>query len=59
MSGAVILSTELKKVLPETKIAFIGSYVQALPKKALMDEPSIDIVFLREVCTPNKLAEPS
>lgn len=48
MSGAVILSTEIKKVLPETKISFIGSYVQALPKKALMDEPSIDIVFLNE-----------
>ena len=29
-------------------ISFIGSYVQALPKKALEDEPAIDFVFTNE-----------
>jgi len=48
MSGAVKLSEKIKKSGINTPIGFIGSYVQALPKKALLDEPSIDIVFMNE-----------
>ena len=32
----------------ELSIAFIGSYVQALPIKALNEEKSIDFVFTNE-----------
>ena len=35
-----------KKIDP--LIAYIGSYVQALPKKTLEDEKSIDFVFINE-----------
>jgi anaerobic magnesium-protoporphyrin IX monomethyl ester cyclase len=48
MSGAVKLSTAIKEEGINTLIGYIGSYVQALPKKALLDEPSIDIVFMNE-----------
>ena len=48
MSGAVKLSEAIKNDIPGTTISYIGSYVQALPKKALEDEFSIDIVFLNE-----------
>lgn len=48
MSGAVRLSSLLKKSGILTPIAYFGNYVQALPKKALEDEPSIDIVFTNE-----------
>lgn len=47
MSGAVGLSNYIKQKT-NTPIAFIGSYVQALPKKTLFDEKSIDIVFTNE-----------
>lgn len=48
MSGAVKLSEFLKQAGIVAPIAFIGSYVQALPKKVLEDEPSIDFVFTNE-----------
>jgi radical SAM superfamily enzyme YgiQ (UPF0313 family) len=48
MSGATRTSKYLKQHFPELKIAFIGSYVQALPKKALEDEQSIDFAFTNE-----------
>jgi len=61
MSGAVSLSAEIKKSFPETKIGFVGSYVQALPRKALSDESSMDIAFLNEgvYAILNLLALPS
>jgi radical SAM superfamily enzyme YgiQ (UPF0313 family) len=48
MSGAVLLSEELKRQNPKCKISFVGSYVQALPKKVLSEEKSIDFIFLNE-----------
>jgi radical SAM superfamily enzyme YgiQ (UPF0313 family) len=48
MSGAIELSNALKIHNKSTTIAFIGSYVQALPKKALNEEPSIDFCFTNE-----------
>lgn len=48
MSGATLLSTLLKEEFPKITVSFIGSYVQALPKKALMDEESIDFVLTNE-----------
>jgi len=48
MSGAVALAEEVKSVSPETPVTIIGSYVQALPRKVLEDEPSIDFVFTNE-----------
>lgn len=48
MGGAVKLSTILKKKNPSLLISYVGSYVQALPRKALLDEPSIDFVFTNE-----------
>ncbi len=48
MSGATRSSNFLKAQMPSLKIAYIGSYVQALPKKALLDEPSIDFAFTNE-----------
>jgi radical SAM superfamily enzyme YgiQ (UPF0313 family) len=48
MSGAVKLSTLLKEKNPSILISYIGSYVQALPRKALIDEPSIDFLFTNE-----------
>lgn len=48
MSGAVTLSKEIKENNINIPIAFIGSYVQALPLKTLKDEKSIDIVFTNE-----------
>lgn len=48
MAGATSLSSKIKATLSNTTIAFIGSYVQALPKKALNDEASIDIIFQNE-----------
>ena len=47
MSGAVRLSEYLKTKI-QTPIAYVGSYVQALPLKALEEEPSIDFVFTNE-----------
>ena len=51
MSGAVRLS-ELLKTKTKTPIAYAGSYVQALPLKALEEEPSIDFVFTNEGVKP-------
>jgi radical SAM superfamily enzyme YgiQ (UPF0313 family) len=48
MSGATAFSEYIKESGIKSPIAYIGSYVQALPKKALIDEPSIDIVFMNE-----------
>ena len=48
MSGAVALSNYIKQQNCNIPIAFVGSYVQALPKKALFEEKSIDIVFTNE-----------
>ena len=51
MEGAVRLSKLLKKsefICPYAPISFVGSYVQALPVKVLVDEDSIDIVFTNE-----------
>ena len=48
MVGAVELANYLKSKNIKMPISFIGSYVQALPKKALKDEKSIDFVFINE-----------
>tara|TARA_R110002051_G_C8751735_1_gene500304 strand:+ start:945 stop:3803 length:2859 start_codon:yes stop_codon:yes gene_type:complete len=51
MEGAVRLSKLLKKsrfIHPHAPISFVGSYIQALPDKVLVDEDSIDIVFTSE-----------
>ena len=48
MSGATRLSTYLKNNNLKTLISFVGSHVQALPKKTLENEKSIDFVFLNE-----------
>ena len=48
MSGAVQFSNFIKESGCKTPIAYLGSYVQALPKKALVEEPSIDFVFMNE-----------
>ncbi len=48
MSGATRTSNYLKQYSPSLKIAYVGSYVQALPKKALQDEQSIDFAFTNE-----------
>ena len=48
MSGAVKSSKELRRLGWTKPIAFIGSHVQALPKKTLEEEPSIDFVFTNE-----------
>jgi radical SAM superfamily enzyme YgiQ (UPF0313 family) len=48
MSGAVYLSEYLKEEGIKTPISYIGSYIQAVPVKALNDEPSIDFGFTNE-----------
>tara|TARA_A100001011_G_scaffold400626_1_gene516931 strand:+ start:1220 stop:2767 length:1548 start_codon:yes stop_codon:yes gene_type:complete len=48
MGGAVKISNFLKKKNKNILIGYIGSYVQALPKKTLEEEDSIDIVFTNE-----------
>ena len=48
MIGAIELSTYLKQNKIKAPISYIGSYIQALPKKALKDEESIDFVFINE-----------
>ena len=48
MSGAIKTSTALKKLGTSCPISFVGSHSQALPKKCLEDEPSIDFVFTNE-----------
>ncbi len=48
MVGAVELSKFLKDKNIKIPISYIGSYVQALPKKVLLDEKSIDFIFINE-----------
>jgi radical SAM superfamily enzyme YgiQ (UPF0313 family) len=48
MTGAVQFSEFLKSSGLKVPISYLGSYVQALPKKTLLDEPSIDFVFMNE-----------
>lgn len=48
MSGAISLANHIKSKGNITPICFVGSYVQAVPKKALEDEPSIDFAFTNE-----------
>ncbi len=48
MSGAIAMSDYLREAGVKIPIAYLGSYVQALPVKALKDEPSIDLAFTNE-----------
>lgn len=48
MSGAVLISKYLKSKNVKIPICYIGSYVQALPVKALTDEESIDFACTNE-----------
>jgi len=48
MSGVSRLASRIRDAGLEEPIAVIGSYPQALPKKTLIDEPSIDFVFCNE-----------
>jgi radical SAM superfamily enzyme YgiQ (UPF0313 family) len=48
MAGATRTSKFIKDGFPKSIISYIGSYIQALPKKALQDEPSIDFGFTNE-----------
>lgn len=48
MAGATRTSKFIKKAMPISVITYIGSYIQALPKKALEDEQSIDFGFTNE-----------
>ena len=48
MEGATKLSEFIKNKNKNLCVSYIGSYVQALPKKALEDEKSIDFVFTNE-----------
>jgi len=48
MSGAIYVSNFLKKRNIKIPICYIGSYVQALPVKALEEEPSIDFACTNE-----------
>ena len=61
MSGAIRISNAIKKVGITTPIAYIGSYVQAVPVKALKDEPSIDFAFTNEgvYALRNMLSQPT
>jgi len=48
MSGAVLISNFLKEKGLKVPISYVGSYVQAVPFKAMQDEPSIDFAFTNE-----------
>lgn len=48
MAGAVSLSNFISSSNINIPIAYIGSYIQALPIKTLEDEPSIDFGFTNE-----------
>ena len=48
MSGAVKLADKIKESEIDIPIAFVGSYVQALPYKVLNDEKNIDFIFTNE-----------
>ena len=61
MSGAVKTSKDLVRRGISCPISFVGSHVQALPRKALLDEDSVDFVFTNEgvYALRNLLSEPS
>jgi radical SAM superfamily enzyme YgiQ (UPF0313 family) len=48
MSGATYVSNYIKEAGITIPIAYVGSYVQAVPIKALKEEPSIDFAFINE-----------
>jgi anaerobic magnesium-protoporphyrin IX monomethyl ester cyclase len=48
MSGASRTANALKSSNSDLVISMVGSYVQALPQKALEDEPNIDFGFTNE-----------
>jgi radical SAM superfamily enzyme YgiQ (UPF0313 family) len=48
MTGAVLISSFLKEKGLKIPISYAGSYVQAVPFKAMQDEPSIDFAFTNE-----------
>ncbi len=48
MSGAVLTAEALRATGSTSVISVIGSYVQALPLKALRDEPAFDFAFVNE-----------
>jgi radical SAM superfamily enzyme YgiQ (UPF0313 family) len=48
MSGATFMSKYIKENNINIPISYIGSYVQALPIKAMNDEQSIDFAFTNE-----------
>lgn len=48
MASGVSLSNYIKRSGVTAPIAFVGTYVQALPKKTLKEESSIDIVLTNE-----------
>ena len=48
MAGATALSEYIKSSGVKIPVSYIGSYIQAVPIKALEDEPSIDFGFTNE-----------
>ena len=48
MSGAITISNFIKSKDKNIFVSYFGSYVQALPVKALKEEKSIDLVFTNE-----------
>ena len=48
MTGAVVAAKEVRELCPETKIAFVGPHVNALPVETLERHKDIDIVFTNE-----------
>lgn len=48
MTGAVVLADEIKKLLPHTKIVFVGGHIAALPQEVLNLHSSVDMVCQNE-----------
>ena len=48
MTGAVVAAKEVRELCPETKIAFVGPHVNALPLETLQRHENIDIAFTNE-----------
>ena len=48
MSGATYMSNYIKEIGITTPLCYLGSYIQAVPIKALKDELSIDFGFTNE-----------
>lgn len=48
MSGACATAAEIKKLIPESFILFVGGHVAALPEQTLLDEPDVDAVCQNE-----------